>query len=275
MTSRQAVPYSFRPRGVLMPIGGREDKADNPVILSRFVALAGGSAARVVVIPTASEYEGTGPLYEGVFRDLGVRRATVLHLPHRDFANSDKALAPLRSATGVFISGGDQVRLVEFIGGTRLADCIRERYAAGIVVAGTSAGASILAGHMMDGGGNRDTPRKGMVNMIAGFGLAPELIIDQHFSQRGRIGRLLTLLAASPGLIALGIDENTGAIITPDRMLEVIGANSITILDGRRIWSDYHEIAPNEALSLTDVTLHVLHAGHRFNLETRRPLDHP
>jgi cyanophycinase len=259
-----------RPRGVLMPIGGHDDKTGDQPILTKFVELAGGDKARVVVIPTASTEPSTGKRYEPVFRKLGVADVRLLDVPDRDYANGEEALKALEAATGIFISGGDQTRLVECLGGTRLAEHIRERYDDGVVVAGTSAGASILASHMIEGGGNADTPRKGLVHMIAGFNLAPDLIIDQHFSERGRIGRLLTLFASSPGLVALGIDENTAAVIDRENVMEVFGANSVVVVDGRNVWSNYFDVEEGEVLTITGSSLHVLRAGDRFDLGSRQ-----
>lgn len=267
-------------RGVLMPIGGHEDKTGDRAILARFVELAGGDAARIAIIPTASTDRETGERYEPIFRDLGAAEATVLDFPDRAAANGDdEALAYLAGATGVFISGGDQTRLVEILAGTRAAECVRHRHLSGVAVAGTSAGASILSSHMMEGGGNEDTPRKGMASMIAGFGLAPDLIIDQHFSQRGRIGRLLTLFASSPGLIALGIDEDTAAVIAPDDTLEVIGTNSVTLVEGRAVRSNYFDAEGGDVLTISGAVLHILGPGSRFDLDRRaliaRPHDDP
>ena len=263
-----------QPRGMVMPIGGHEDKTDGAVILNRFIKMAGGKGARIAIIAAASTDAETGKRYEPIFREMGAERADVVELPTREAANSDEVIAQITEATGIFISGGDQTRLVEILAGTRLAECIRERNAHGVIVAGTSAGASIISAHMMDGGGNSDTPRKGMVNMIAGFGLAPDMIIDQHFSQRGRIGRLLALFAASPGLVGLGIDENTAAIIGPDGMLEVIGENSVTIVDGRNVWSDYFDVEDGDVLTITNSSLHILKAGRSFDLERRMMVDY-
>lgn len=260
---------SYEPRGTLMAIGGSEDKCRDRVVLSRFVEMAGGKSANIAVIPTASTMEDAGEEYERVFRELGAKQVAVHNIQSRRFANSNESLALLEGVTGIFISGGDQVRLVEVLSGTHFAQCIHELYMGGCVVAGTSAGASVLASHMMDGGGNEETPRKGMVNMIAGFGLAPDLIIDQHFSQRGRIGRLLVLFASSPGTIALGIDEDTAAIISPHGQLEVLGANSVTIIEGRSILSDYFEVQTGDVVTISPARLHVLGSGRTFDMESR------
>ncbi len=242
--SRTRVPKrtepAFKPdgKGPLMAVGGAEDKTANEPILATFVELAGGKAARVAIVPTASSDPDSGQIYQRLFQEMGVKSAEIVRVAKREDANDEQTLESIREATGIYIGGGDQARLVALMAGTLASDCIRQRNAAGAVIAGTSAGASILGSHMMSGGAGTETPRKCMVEMVAGFGLLQDVIVDQHFSQRGRIGRLLVLFAANPGLLALGVDEDTAAVMGPGGMLEVVGANSVTILDGRSVRSD-------------------------------------
>jgi cyanophycinase len=178
-----------------MPIGGAEDKDPGSDVLERFMELAGGNQARIAIIPTASEEaQEAGERYIKVFRKLGAAEADWLRVEKRDDANSEAALELLRNATGIFITGGDQARLVALLAGTLVMECIRDRNAHGVVVAGTSAGASIVSAHLMSGGtglagnSNDAAARKGMVELVAGFGLLQDIIVDQHFSQRGRMG---------------------------------------------------------------------------------------
>ena len=263
-------------QGTMMPIGGAEDKEGAKVVLSRFVELAGGKDARIAVIPTASEEPDKGAQYEALFHELGAAHVGVLQVERRQDTEDEAVLAPLRDATGIYITGGDQGRLVEVIVGTPVMDCIRERSNSGALVGGTSAGASILGAHMPtpgDGESGTATPRKGIVELVAGFGLVQDILIDQHFSQRGRIGRLLALFAANPGLVALGLDEDTAAVITPDGMLEVVGTNSLTILNGRHVRSDYFDRDDGEVLTVVDSTVHILAAGRRFDLNSHQPVD--
>ena len=264
-----------------MPIGGAEDKrgSNGQDILIRFVELAGGKRARIVVVPTASETpEEMGAEYVKVFTKLSAKSVEVLDIQERADANSDQTISLLNSATGIFITGGAQARLVKLITGTATMEAIRLRNAHGVVVAGTSAGASILPAHLMSGenplpeNSNDSSARKGMVHLVAGFGLLQDIIVDQHFSQRGRLGRLLTAFAANPGLLGVGLDEDTAAIITKEGELEAIGSGMVTIVDGRNAVSDYYEREIGEVVTVVDSHLFALGPGRKFNLDTRRPI---
>lgn len=260
-------------RGMLLPIGGAEEKSVEGPIIQRFVEEAGGQRARIAIVPTASSLPEAGENYRDLFGKMGVDSVEVVRVERREEANAQPALEPLQSATGIYIGGGAQAKLVTMLAGTLVMDCIRERHAAGAIVAGTSAGASIIGSHMMSGGESAETARKGMVEMVAGFGLLQDVIVDQHFSQRGRIGRLLVLFAANPGLLALGIDEDTGALISSDGTFEVIGTNSVIVLDGRHVVSNYFRQGQGEVVSVTGSSLHVLGPGCRFDLPNRRVLE--
>ena len=210
-------------RGVLMAIGGAEDKGRDRLILRRFVELAGGAAARIAIIPTASSIEGAGQRYKAIFLQLGAAAAEVIYIPDRAAALDPRNAFLLHDTTGIFIGGGNQMRLAAILGGSPLATAIAERHAAGAVIAGTSAGASILSRHMVATGMSGTGPRGGMAQLGVGFGLIDNVIIDQHFRQRDRIGRLLTLVALNPGQLGLGVDEDTAAIIGSDGAMEVLG----------------------------------------------------
>src|SRR5215216_30917 len=264
-------------QGPVMPIGGAEETEPGGEILERFVDLAGGSDARIAIIPTASDDpQRSGEGYAELFRELGAKKADWLRVEQRADANTDEALSLLREATGLFITGGDQARLVELLVGTLVMECIRMRNADGIIVAGTSAGASILSALMMAGGtgvggdSNGSAARKGMVDVVAGFGLLQDIIIDQHFSQRGRMGRLLSVFAGTPGLIGIGLDEDTAVLIDREGTLEVLGSNMVTIVDGRNTISDYFQREEGEVLSITGSSLYVLARDRQFDLNTRQ-----
>ena len=266
-------------QGPVLPIGGAEDKKPGGEILERFVALAGGGSARIAIVPTASEEaEESGEQYVGVFRDLGAAEADWLRVAQRPDANGEAALRLLGEATGIFITGGDQARLVALLAGTLTMEAIRGRNAEGVVVAGTSAGASIVAAHLMSGenplphNSNDAAARKGMVELVAGFGLLQDIIVDQHFSQRGRLGRLMTAFAANPGLLGLGLDEDTAVLIDREGVLEVLGSGMVTIIDGRNATSDYFEREVGEVLTVVDSHLFALGPGRRFDLDARRPI---
>jgi cyanophycinase len=260
-----------------MPIGGAEDTKPGGEILERFVDLAGGKNARIAIIPTASDDpQRSGEGYATLFLELGAKKADWLRVEQRSDANTDEALTLLREATGVYITGGDQARLVRLLVGTLVMECIRLRNADGVIVAGTSAGASILSALMMAGGtgiggdSNGAAARKGMVDVVAGFGLLQDIIIDQHFSQRGRMGRLLSVFAGTPGLVGLGLDEDTAVLIDREGTLEALGSNMVTIVDGRNTISDYFDRQNGEVLTITGSSLHVLSDGRQFDLDVRQ-----
>jgi cyanophycinase len=264
-----------RGRGPLMAIGGAEDKARKQIILRRFVELAGGPAARIAIIPTASSIEDAGQRYKAIFLSLGVTAAEVVYVADRAAALDRATAAPLADATGIFIGGGNQMRLAAILGGTPIETLIHERHTAGAVVAGTSAGASILSRHMVAIGATGAGPRARMAQLAAGFGLVTEAIIDQHFRQRDRLGRLLTLVALNPAQIGLGVDEDTAAIIAADGELTVLGRGTVLVVDGQRMNSDSAAQEDGRPLNMTDVTLHALADGARYHLHTRRPLAIP
>ena len=235
-------------------------------ISSTFVQLAGGKDACIAVVPTASSIESAGERYKAIFLEMGASQVDVLFIGSREDANSDMHLASLRQATGIFMTGGNQMRLSALVGGTRVAKLIRQRNDAGAIVAGTSAGASILSSHMVAFGTSGETPRFRMAQMIAGFGLVPEMIIDQHFRQRDRIGRLLSLVALNPGLLGVGVDEDTAVLINSDNVLEIVGRHSVTIVDGHEMYSDAYQVKGHEGITISGAKLHVLTPGRRFDL---------
>ncbi|HYN48406.1 MAG TPA: cyanophycinase [Candidatus Nanopelagicales bacterium] len=256
--------------GHLIVIGGAEDKIRDRVILGRFVALAGGSEARIAVVATASSFAAeVAERYREVFTDLGAARADPILAQDRPAANDDTHAALVDAATGVFLTGGNQLRLSSTIGGTRLSRAIEERYHAGAVVAGTSAGASALSTHMIAFGASGLTPKLRMAQISAGLGLLPGVIIDQHFQQRNRLGRLLALVAQNPSLLGIGIDEDTAGVVTPDHVFEVIGRGSVTIVDGTAAETDAWEVSGHRPLMISNVVMHSLPAGYRFDLRRR------
>ena len=260
-------PQSDAPRGWIIPIGG---KLLDDAILERFVALSGGADARIAVIPTASKEPDTGIFYERVFARLGARRAKALHFEQRIDCDDRDWLEWLESASGIFFTGGNQMKLASTLGGTPVARMLRARNAAGVHVAGTSAGAAFLSEHMIAYGADGATPRAGMVTMCAGLGLTNRVIVDQHFTQRERLGRLLTALAYNPFAIGLGVDEDTAAFISPHDIVEVQGSGSVTVVDPAEVkTSTIAEAVPGEAIKFVGVKVHVLPAGATFDLNSR------
>lgn len=257
-------------RGYVIPIGGAEEKLHDPEILDRFVDLCGGKSSRIGIIPTASELEDTGRNYEKLFRTLGVKHAQVLPFVTRDDCQNAEYLDYIEKCDGVFLTGGNQLRLSTTLGGTAVAQLIRRRNAAGMHVAGTSAGAAFMPEHMIAGGYEGSVPSPDMVTLAPGLGLTNSFIIDQHFRQRDRLGRLLTALAYNPFVVGIGLDEDTAAFIRPGDDLEVVGSGGITIIDPSDLsYSSMDKARRGEPVSLIDVKLHILISGGRFEIGSR------
>lgn len=258
-------------RGYIIPIGGAEEKLSNPEILDRFIAVCGGKSARISIIPTASELEDTGRNYEKLFRHLGIQHARVLPFETREDCGPGKDLDYIEKSDGVFMTGGNQLRLSTTLGGTDVAQTIRRRNAEGMHVAGTSAGAAFMPEHMIAGGSEGSTPSPGQVTLAPGLGLTNNFIIDQHFRQRDRLGRLLTALAYNPFAVGIGLDEDTAAFIRPGKDLEVVGSGGITVIDPTDLsYSSMDRARRNDPVSLIDVKLHILISGGRFEIASRQ-----
>lgn len=258
-------------RGYVVPIGGGEEKLDDPEILDRFVEICGGKSCRISIIPTASELPDTGRNYEKLFRKLGVRHAQVLPFETRRDCQASEYLDYIDRSDGVFMTGGNQLRLSTTLGGTEVATRIRRRNAAGMHVAGTSAGAAFMPEHMIAGGNEGSTPSPDMVTMAPGLGLTNKFVIDQHFRQRDRLGRLLTALAYNPFAVGIGLDEDTAAFIRPGDDFEVVGSGGITVIDPTDLsYSSMDRARRGEPVSLIGVKLHILVSGGRFEIASRR-----
>ena len=265
-------PGAGRP-GHLLIIGGAEEKLRQRQILSRFASLAGGAQGRVAIISTASSLANEATeLYRSLFGQLGIPDVIGLRPVTREEANDPALAADLSEATGIFMTGGNQLRLSSMIGGTALGRAIIERHRRGAIVAGTSAGASAISSHMVAFGTSGTTPKQRMTQISAGLGLLPGVIIDQHFEQRNRIGRLLALIAESPALLGMGVDEDTAALVSPSGVMEVIGKGSVTILDPARLETDAYEAKRHRPIMVSGVVLHSLPSGYRFDLRRRRLL---
>lgn len=268
--------------GDLIAIGGAEDKLGRRSVLSAFVSRAGGADARIAVIPTASSL---GPeiveVYDAVFRKLGAREVIGARPHTRSEAEDPAVVGLLEDVTGIFMTGGNQLKLASIINGTAFGEAILAAHHRGVVVAGTSAGASIQSSHMVAFGPGGSTPKQRMTQLAGGLGLVPDVVIDQHFSQRNRYGRLLMLVAQSPALLGIGIDEDTAAVISeesgPDgvaKLLRVLGRGVVTVFDARAVVSNADSARRTAPLLVSGVVLHVLPTGSVFNL-TDRTLVHP
>ena len=257
-------------RGWIIPIGGAENKENDRHILERFVRVSGGRDADIVVIPTASRLTETGPRYEKLFRDIGAARVTSMDFDTRRDCHEPGRLERLAAATGIFFTGGNQLRISTLLGGTPVAKLIRVRNANGVTVGGTSAGASILSEHMIAFGDEGSSVISGSVRLAPGLGLTNRFIIDQHFRQRDRLGRLLTALAYNPFAIGIGLDEDTAAFIGPDETVEVEGSGGVMIVDASDVsFSSMDAVSEGQPVCLLGLKLHMLVAGATYNLHTR------
>lgn len=262
--------------GPVMLIGGAEDKVRDKVILSRFVEGAGGADGHVVVISTASSLgDAATERYRELFGGLGVARLTGLRPEERDQADDQAIAAALSDATGIFLTGGNQLRLSAAVAGTRLGDAIARAHDRGAILAGTSAGASAMASHMMAFGRAGESPKNRMAQLAAGLGVLSGLVIDQHFAERGRFGRLLSVIAHSPSLVGIGLDEDTCAVVYGDGAMEVIGRGAVTVVDGSRVVTDVHKAKGYKPIMVSGAIVHSLPSGTWFHLRSRSLLAEP
>lgn len=254
--------------GHLLVIGGAEDKYNERRILKKFLELAGGEKAEVLIVPVASDFpEFAADVYTQAFRNLGVAKPRVLRATSRqDIVDADVD-SLLDGVMGIFMTGGDQMRLVSLLGGTKLADRIRSIVrSSNIVLAGTSAGAAAMSTTMVVRGEPSSHPYKASVRLSPGLGFLKNIIIDQHFTERGRISRLVTAVSYNPYNLGIGIDENTAIILDGKGLLEVFGQGSITIVDGSGItFNEIAEVGDNESFSVCGVQFHILRDGLSYN----------
>ena len=264
--------------GPLMIIGGAEDKLRKRTILKDFVAAAGGSDARIAVIPTASSLgDEVVEVYDALFRRLGAAEVRASRPESREEAADPDLVKVLDEATGVFMTGGNQLKLSAIICGTPVGDAVVRAHQRGAVVGGTSAGASIQSSHMVAFGVGGTTPKQRMTQVAAGLGLLSTTVIDQHFDQRNRYGRLLMIVAQSPQLLGIGVDEDTCATVTVEdghEVLRVSGRGAVTILDPAQLVTDAYQAKRSTPLLASGVVLHVLPAGTSYDLTTRSLLAH-
>jgi cyanophycinase len=255
--------------GPLIIIGGHEDKEGERVILKAVAERLNGG--RLVIATVASHArEGYFESYQKAFEPLGVTDLVELYVEERS-ESLGPAAAILDGAAGVFFSGGDQLRISSQIGDTPVERRIRELHQAGGVIAGTSAGASVMSETMLVKGASAESYRIGELHMAPGLGLVRDVIIDQHFAERGRYGRLLGAVAHNPRLLGIGIDEDT-AIVVEGRRFKVIGSGAAYVVDGENAThSNIAEARSERALSMFDVRMHVLSSGDAFDLDSRSP----
>ncbi|MDV3351652.1 cyanophycinase [Leptothoe sp. LEGE 181152] len=256
----------------VMVIGGAEDKVGERKILTNFFNSAGGTQAVIGIVPCASQEPSVvGDRYRRIFTQLGVKDVHVLDIRRPRECDEDRWLELLDRCAGIFLSGGDQVRLFNFIQGSKFITTLKKRLKTGtLVVAGTSAGAAVMGEKMISGGSSGESPNRSLVDLMDGLGLIPELLVDQHFHNRNRMARLLSAIAANPDRLGIGIDEDTCAAFKGDGTFQVIGKGSVTIIDPRELThTNYRDSGDNSPLSLHDLRVHLLSEGDQYDCRCR------
>ena len=259
--------------GTLIIIGGQEDKTGDKEILAR-VAKNTGTGKLVVVTIASQVANELWETYEKIFRSLGVKSISHFTIQQPEEAHDPKVLDIFEGATTVFFTGGDQLRITTKIGGSIVLKTIQEIYNNGGTIAGTSAGAAIMGQNMLVGGENTESHKIGNWMRAPGLGFMNHILVDQHFAQRGRIGRLLGAISLNLGVLGIGIDENT-AIVVHKNKFEVLGGNAVYVIDGGYVtYTNVSEAAADKTMSMHNVKIHILAEGEKFCLNTRKP-EHP
>lgn len=259
----------------ILVIGGAEDKVHGKEILQNFWQRAGGVDSIIGIIPSASrEPTIIGERYLNIFTDMGSKEIKVLDIRDRAQGEDREYQEYIEKCTGVFLTGGDQLRLCGLLADTPLMERLRQRVQLKeVTLAGTSAGAAVMGHHMIAGGSSGECPNRALVDMAIGLAIIPEVIVDQHFHNRNRIARLLSAIAYHPERIGIGIDEDTCAVFQQDGSLKVIGKGTVMIVDARDIsYTNQAEVEPTEPLSIHNLKIHVLSLGDRYHLKTHQTL---
>ena len=265
---KQKMPQLLKTKTTVMVIGGAEDKLHGKEILQSFFARSGGTEAQIAIVPCASrEPAAMGTRYTTIFEEMGAKKIEVLDIRDRSEGEDPKWQEYLEECSGVFLTGGDQLRLCALVADTPLMEKLRLKVREGsIVLAGTSAGAAVMGHHMIAGGGSGESPNRSLVDMATGLGILPEVIVDQHFHNRNRMARLLSAIASHPDRIGIGIDEDTCAVFEGDGEILVIGKGTVTIVDpGQMSYTNKALVGPNDPLNLYNLRLHILCHGDRYN----------
>jgi cyanophycinase len=254
----------------LMAIGGAVD-FEEPVIFEEFIKRSGGAKASIVILPQASRLADTGKGYARIFQKLGIKKKPV-SLEFRTRAEADRKshLEALRRATGIFIAGGTQLRLTSLLGGTRFEEELLAAYQRSAVIAGTSAGTAVQSKMMIAYGRGGPTPRERIAQFSPGLGFTDKIIFDQHFRQRDRLGRLAYAVSMQPGMLGVGVDENTAAIVEDNRKITICGRNAITVVDGAHVTAtNVAEVINSRPVAVSGLVIHVLVEGCSFDMKTR------
>jgi cyanophycinase len=256
----------------ILVIGGAEDKVHGREILHTFFGRAGSLDARIAIIPSASREPAIiGDRYMRIFTDMGAKELRVLDIRDRSQAEEPYLQEYIEECTGVFMTGGDQLRLCGLLADTPLMEKLRQRVQQGeVTLAGTSAGAAVMGHHMIAGGGSGESPNRSLVDMAMGLGIIPEVIVDQHFHNRNRMARLMSAVAAHPEHLGLGIDEDTCALFERDGVLQVMGKGTVTIVDPAEMsYTNHSDAGAAGPISLHNLRVHILGYGDRYHLHKR------
>lgn len=262
----------------ILIIGGAEDKVHGREILQTFFHRAGASNAQIAIIPSASrEPVIQGERYQKIFEEMGAKSIEIFDIRERHHCEEPKWHAYLETCTGVFLTGGDQLRLYSLLADTVLMEKIRIAARQGrLALAGTSAGAAVMGHHMIAGGGSGESPNRSLVDMATGLDILPELIVDQHFHNRNRMARLVSAIAAHPEKVGIGIDEDTCALFEAEGLLRVVGKGTVTIVDTHEMsYTNLAHVGATDPLSVFNLRVHILSYGDQYNLCSRRPSPAP
>lgn len=258
-------------KGFLLIIGGAEDKTDEKVILRQAAQMLKEAEVLTILTTATEKPEEVGQSYLEVFKRLGVKNTQILNIKTREEANSNSFSDKIKNSKSVFLTGGDQLRITSILGGTLAGAELKKLYHSGGIIIGTSAGASVMSSTMIVNGNDNEPAKKCTLKMAPGLGLIGGVIIDQHFDQRGRFGRLICGVAENPEIIGIGIDEDTSVKVFPDLHFEIIGTNAVTVLDGSSIISsNVSELKQNEILAIIGVSVNILPQGYGFDLKNRK-----
>jgi cyanophycinase len=257
----------------LIIIGGAEDKKGDKKILAEVCDHIDKESQLLVIATVATEKPvEVGSEYTDIFESMGIKNIRVLDVENREDALKNENIELINKASLIFFTGGDQLRITSILGGTPLYSSMKRKYSEGCVFVGTSAGASVMSDTMIVKGMDDESPRKCTLKMAPGLGLINGVTIDQHFAQRGRVGRLLVCVAENPEILGIGIDEDTSIIVNKENGLRVLGSGAVYIIDGSNISdTNVSEQHQDNILSIFDVKMHVLKSGDKFDLKTRRP----
>lgn len=265
----------MRNKRTLIIIGGAEDKKGNKEILKEVCASINKENDKLLIATLATESpEEVGSNYKSLFDALGVKNIKLLNVKNRPEAFQEENINLIKESQLIFFTGGDQLKITSLIGGTPVGEALKDSYKTGCVYVGTSAGASAVGNNMIVDGDDEESPKKCTLKMSPGLGLIENVIIDQHFAQRGRIGRILAGIAQNPFILGIGIDEDTAMIVNNNSILKVIGSGAIYIIDGREItYTNVSEQYQEEVLSIFNVKMHILKRGNAFDLIKREPIE--